>query len=874
MKILNIIQRYPPSIGGSETWCQGISRYASQQGHNVTVLTLKAYNEDEFWKDPEFENCQLRFGNLEYDKRVKVMRCSRNKVHPILHRFFKFMNHYFNIYLYGPHSIQMYSKMLREIKKCDIVHLYTIPHTHNLFGFFMAKLFKKKVVLTPFFHIGHHLYETRFHYWLMKSCDAIFALTNSEKEHLISKGVKKVNISVVGCAINPEEYKSKELDKFKKKIFDKFDILPETKIVIFIGRKIDSKGIKTLIDAVKILRKEMSIKLLLIGPNFQWYEKQYASLSEDERKDIIDLGIVSEQTKVNFLHISHLLVLPSGFESFGVVFLEAWICGLPVVGTRSGVMAEVIGDSGVTFKNGDTVDLENKIQYLLFNFNHAKEMANNGKKKIFKSYLWDSAGKKILEKYSNLTAKKKSLRKYKIEFETKNILGEGWYGIENDGFHRWSWSKERASLNFPANNKEIALEVSGLNSNEVGHTKLSVFDSNGSEISKHNIYNSQKQVEIPKGYRSVTLKTEHLLRRNSNLKTSDSRLLGVCLHGAYNKNEFKAFCEWSPKILEIETTTMCNMNPSCAMCTVHNFKSSMYKFHLSKEILERIKFYLNDAHTISLHGSGEPLLTERLFDILEIVSNEKIWTTFNTNGLLLTEEMSEKLISKCLKQISFSLDAATPETYRKIRRNDNFDKVKSNIKHLTLMKKKNNTIYPRILINMILMKENFSELLSFVSLAHELGAVGIYLRLLKHIPKNYILEENGFYFNYRNQMLNTESEEFKENILNGRNNADTLGIKFHTDHYNINKILEKKENKTSQEINVKPFCRKPWENIIVEVDGNLRFCCHMERNASLLGHLNDSSFEELWNSKKAVDIRRQFLNGRLPMLCRNCPIYS
>ena len=86
MKILHIIQRYPPSIGGSEQWCQGIARYSAKNGHDVTVLTLKVYLEDEYWHEPPVDNCRLRFGKIEYDKGVKVIRCKRTKIHPLAHQ--------------------------------------------------------------------------------------------------------------------------------------------------------------------------------------------------------------------------------------------------------------------------------------------------------------------------------------------------------------------------------------------------------------------------------------------------------------------------------------------------------------------------------------------------------------------------------------------------------------------------------------------------------------------------------------------------------------------------------------------------------------------------------------------------------------------
>ena len=51
MRIVHLIQRYSPGIGGCEQWCQQISRYLVKQGHQVKVLTMQVYHEEEFFQD-------------------------------------------------------------------------------------------------------------------------------------------------------------------------------------------------------------------------------------------------------------------------------------------------------------------------------------------------------------------------------------------------------------------------------------------------------------------------------------------------------------------------------------------------------------------------------------------------------------------------------------------------------------------------------------------------------------------------------------------------------------------------------------------------------------------------------------------------------
>ena len=80
------------------------------------------------------------------------------------------------------------------------------------------------------------------------------------------------------------------------------------------------------------------------------------------RERIIDLGTVSDQEKINLLHLAEVLVLPSRFEAFGIVFLEAWACGTPVIGAATGAIPSVIGEGGLTFPYGDATQLAEKLR--------------------------------------------------------------------------------------------------------------------------------------------------------------------------------------------------------------------------------------------------------------------------------------------------------------------------------------------------------------------------------------------------------------------------------------------------------------------------------------------------------------------------------
>lgn len=399
MKMVHVIQRYPPAVGGSETWCQEICRYLARKGHHIRVLTLNINREEEFSREPFDHERTIAFGKMILDHDVWVRRYRRSLPIPVI-SFFVYkllLNKVFNFYFVGPHSTEMYGRMWREIREADVVFLHTLPYSHNYVAFALAKLFEKKTVVVPHFHPGHPHYERKSHYWLLRHCDAVITVSEFEKHYLESKSVPAEKLFVTGNAIHPEEFLPQDLEGFKSRLQAKYSLQPEDCLVVFIGRKTEYKGVAHLIRAVKDLMSKMPIRLFMVGPGFDWYYDLYNALSEKEKSHIIEMGVLSHQEKVNLLHLSELLVLPSQYEAFGIVFLEAWICGTPVVGTTEGAMPGVVGEEGFLCRFGDEESLKATLLEALSDRYRLKEMGARGKAKVLERYTWDRIGAKVQE---------------------------------------------------------------------------------------------------------------------------------------------------------------------------------------------------------------------------------------------------------------------------------------------------------------------------------------------------------------------------------------------------------------------------------------------------------------------------------------------
>jgi len=201
-----------------------------------------------------------------------------------------------------------------------------------------------------------------------------------------------------------------------------------------------------------------------------------------------------------------------------------------------------------------------------------------------------------------------------------------------------------------------------------------------------------------------------------------------------------------------------------------------------------------------------------------------------------------------------------------------------------------NTKFPEIIINLVIMRENMSEIPSFVDLANELGVKKVQMRLMVPLNENYQVVNELFEFDYFEQKVNPTLGEFKKLIKEASKKAKEYSIEFITDNPVITELtnkdimIERKIEKGSK-ISIELYgdnlekqrifnkrelrCKHPWENVLIDLNGNVRLCCHSNQ---VLGNLNYFGFEEIWNGDVIRKIRRRFLNGKLPEGCLNCPI--
>ncbi len=155
--------------------------------------------------------------------------------------------------------------------------------------------------------------------------------------------------------------------------------------LLYVGRlHIKNKGLDTLLAAMKGL----DIKLLIAGRGNDG-ECLEQMIIKFGLKNVTLAGFVGENEKIRLLRNTQALVLPSRFEGWGIVVLEAAACGKPVIVSDIPELRYAVDAGfGISFKTGDAKDLAGKIKFLIDNKSLRIEMGHKARE-YAKDYTWD-----------------------------------------------------------------------------------------------------------------------------------------------------------------------------------------------------------------------------------------------------------------------------------------------------------------------------------------------------------------------------------------------------------------------------------------------------------------------------------------------------
>jgi D-inositol-3-phosphate glycosyltransferase len=195
----------------------------------------------------------------------------------------------------------------------------------------------------------------------------IIASTEREKEAIVRYyGAIPDKIGVVPCGVNRELFQPMDRHAVRQKLD-----LQDNKIILFVGRIDPLKGIEQLLKAVSSLRDTTNPRLVIIGGDeddsdaVKWLEDVTGELDLAAR--VTFKGMVKHKELPLYYNAADVTVVPSYYESFGLVALESLACGTPVVSTDVGNMRSIIrqGETGYVLADNDPKGLAGKISAIL-----------------------------------------------------------------------------------------------------------------------------------------------------------------------------------------------------------------------------------------------------------------------------------------------------------------------------------------------------------------------------------------------------------------------------------------------------------------------------------------------------------------------------
>jgi glycogen synthase len=408
---LHVVHRYHPYVGGSETYFHDLGVELVRRGWRVTVVTTDAWELEHLWK-PGFRRVEAP---LELHEGVEIHRVPVRHP-PVSGAFARWLRPVMRRIGHLPgsepllRSMSGFSPRVPGLRgRLQLLRpLPDVVHTSNIameFAVVAAERFARargiSHLCTPFVHVADGAaaapYTMPHQLGLLRRADMVFAQTSREAEFLRVRGVAPERVRVTGCWIRPERLKGGDGAAFRAR----HGVRGTT--ILSIGAAAFDKGTVHLIRAMRRLWEGGSdATLVLVSGNvFQEVREELDVLSSAQRARVLVLESAPHQVKLDALAAAELFALPSRTESFGIVFLEAWAHGLPVIGARAGGVVDVIadGEDGLLVDFGDVEALAGAIARLSEDASLRARLGAAGRDKVLREMTLERRLPALLEPY-------------------------------------------------------------------------------------------------------------------------------------------------------------------------------------------------------------------------------------------------------------------------------------------------------------------------------------------------------------------------------------------------------------------------------------------------------------------------------------------
>lgn len=396
MKILQVTQRFNPSISGSQYHVYRISRELIKRGHDVTVVSTNSMHNKDVRGFSTSRPFSLASTLLNLPKEEVIDGIKVYRFQPVFQ---------FWMYMINP---SMFFFLLKKINQFDVVHGHVYMSAEASMAAKASKLRNIPFVFTAHDLVSPHdgyintlktIYDKTDGAITLGIANKLIALTNENKKQYDILGIPEKKIEIVPNGIDYWQFcnpKNKKASQGK--------LSSGERIVLFVGRLVRYKGAQYILEAIpNIIIDFPNTKFIFIGED-QGYKQDLVELARNLGvfNKCQFLGKVSDSDLRYYYSISDIFVLPSIGEGFGLVALEAIASGIPVILADTGGLKHILAEVGgypINMKKDIPNQISNIIKSVFLNPIPEHELRR--RQLILKdNYSWESVAEMLESIYT------------------------------------------------------------------------------------------------------------------------------------------------------------------------------------------------------------------------------------------------------------------------------------------------------------------------------------------------------------------------------------------------------------------------------------------------------------------------------------------
>ena len=342
-------------------------------------------------------------------------------------------------------------------------------------------------------------------------------------------------------------------------------------------------------------------------------------------------------------------------------------------------------------------------------------------------------------------------------------------------------------------------------------------------------------------------------------------------------------------VLQIEPTDYCNL--SCQMCKPHhqhwNQIHGIPKGFLSIELFDSIVdgFLMENIEFdhIIFQWLGDPLLHPKIDVLLQKAQRMKQnikYLRMDTNGIALDDQRIQNILQSAIEGapllIVFSVDAFSSDVYQDVKGANYRDRVFRNIRHFIRQRRiLGHTCHVNIQIQFVVQQQNYHEILPFLQYFVDIlqcqGSSDWHDEILF---KPLSVDGGGEGQQKADTLYQSvlpliqdfasSNQEKKQDKNKSQETNHSVAIKT----WSVRPWQQNKE--TDSQISTRSACPGLWMTPVIRHDGELLLCCADLQSEMALGNLRKNSFLSLWHSPKALQKRKEHLEGVFRGVCEGC----